>query len=139
MWQRFNLKTMGQYHDLYLKSDILLLADAFENFRTTCLRYYYIDPFHYFTSPGLSWDAMLKMTDIKLELMTDIDMFQFIEKGMPGGISYIFWQIWKANYKYMKNFDERAPSMYVMYLEANNLFGWAVSQYLPTVGFKRWN
>ena len=84
---------------------------------------------------------MLKMTDIKLELMTDIDMFQFIEKGMPRGISYIFWQIWKANYKYMKNFDERAPSMgmYVMYLEANNLYGWAVSQYFPTVGFKRWN
>ena len=72
---------MGEYHDLYLKSDILLLADVFENFRKTCLQYYKLDPCHYFTSPGLSWDAMLKMTDIKLELMVDIDMFQFIKKA----------------------------------------------------------
>ena len=80
VWGTFNLQTMGDYHDLYLKSDILLLADVFENFRSTCLQYYKLDPCHYYTSPGLSWDAVLKMTDIKLELMTDIDMFQFIEK-----------------------------------------------------------
>ena len=80
---------MGDYHDLYLKFDILLLADVFENFRSTCLQYYKLDPCHYVTSPGLSWDAMLKMTDIKLELMSDIDMFQFVEKGTRGGISYI--------------------------------------------------
>lgn len=72
-----------------LKSDILLLAGVFENLRKTCLLYYKLDPFHYFTSPGLSWDAMSKMTDIKLELIIDIDMFQFIEKGMRGGIRYI--------------------------------------------------
>ena len=88
-WKIFNIYTMGEYHDLYLKSDVLLLADVFENFRNTCLQYYKLDPCHYFTSPGLSWDAMLKMTTIKLELMTDIDMFQFIEKGMCGGVSYI--------------------------------------------------
>jgi len=82
VWRGFQLKNMGEYHDLYLMSDILLLADAFENFRKTCLEYYKLDPAHYFTSPGLSWDTMLKMTDIKLELMSDIDMFQFIEKGM---------------------------------------------------------
>ena len=80
---------MGQYHDLYLKSDILSLADVFENFRKTCLEYYKLDPAHYYTSPGLSWDSMLKMTDIKLELMHDIDMYQFIVKGMRGGTSYI--------------------------------------------------
>ena len=74
------MKTMGEYHDLYLVSDVLLLTDVFENFRKTCMQYYKLDPCHYFTSPGLSWDAMLKMTNIKLELMTDIDMFQFIEK-----------------------------------------------------------
>ena len=137
VWNTFCLKTMGEYHDLYLKSDILLLADVFENFRKTCMQYYKLDPCHYFTSPGLSWDAMLKMTDIKLELMTDIDMFQFIEKGMRGGISYIANRYGIANNKYMKKYDEKAPSKYIMYLDANNLYGWAMSQYLPTGGF-RW-
>ena len=136
VWNTFNLKNMGEYHDLYLKSDILLLADVFENFRKTCLQYYKLDPCHYFTSPGLSWDAMLKMTDIKLELMTDIDMFQFIEKGMRGGISYIANRYGKSNNKYMKTYDKKAPSKYIMYLDANNLYGWAMSQYLPTGGFK---
>ena len=137
VWNTFDLKNMGGYHDLYLKSDILLLADVFENFRKTCLEYYKLDPCHYFTSPGLSWDAMLKMTDIKLELMTDIDMFQFIEKGMRGGTSYIANRYGKANNEYMKTYDKKAPTKYIMYLDANNLYGWAMSQYLPTGGF-RW-
>ena len=128
---------MGEYHDLYLKTDVLLLVDVFENFRKTCIQYYKFDPCHYFTSPGLSWDAMLKMTDIRLELMVDIDMFQFIEKGMRGGVSYIANRYGKANNKYMKEYDEKAPSKYIMYLDANNLYGWAMSQYLPTGGF-RW-
>ena len=137
VWNTFNLKNMGEYHDLYLKSDILLLADVFENFRKTCLQYYKLDPCHYFTSPGLSWDAMLKMTDMKLELMTDVDMFQFIEKGLRGGTSYIANRYGKANNKYMKTYDDKEPSKYIMYLDANNLYGWAMSQYLPTGGF-RW-
>ena len=136
VWKTFNLENMGDYHDLYLKSDVLLLADVFENFRKTCIQYYKLDPCHYFTSPGLSWDSMLKMTDIKLELMTDVNMFQFIEKGMRGGISYIPNRHGKANNKYMKNYDENAPFKYIMYLDANNLYGWAMSQYLPTGGFK---
>ena len=137
VWNTFKLINMGEYHDLYLKSDILFFADVFENFRRTCLEYYKLDPCHYFTSPGLSWDAMLQMTDIKLELMTDIDMFQFIEKGLRGGISYIANRYGKANNKYMKEYDEKGPSKYIMYLDANNLYGWAMSQYLPTGGF-RW-
>ena len=101
---------MGEYHDLYLKSDVLLLADMFKNFRKTCLQYYKLDPCHCFTSPGLSWDSMLKMTNIKSELMTDVDMFQFIEKGgMLGGVSYIADRYGKANNKYMIKYDENAP------------------------------
>ena len=137
VWKTFNIKNMGEYHNLYLESDVLLLADVFENFRKTCLEYYKLDPCHYFTSPGLSWDAMLKMTDIKLELMIDIDMFQFIEKGMRGGISYIANRYGKGNNKYMISYDKTKPSKYIMYLDANNLYGWAMSQYLPTGGF-RW-
>ena len=137
VWKTFNLNNMGDYHNLYLSSDVLLLTDVFENFRKTCLEYYKLDPCHYFTSPGLSWDAMLKMTDIKLELMTYVDMFQFIEKGLRGGISYIANRYGKANNKYMKEYDEKAPSKYIMYLDANNLYGWAMSQNLPTGGF-RW-
>ena len=93
VWNTFKIRTMGEYHDLYLKSDKLLLAGTFEKFRKTCIQYYKLDPYHYFTSPGLSWDAMLKMTNVQLELMTDIDMFQFIEKGMRGSISYNYWLV----------------------------------------------
>ena len=132
VWNTFNLKNVGEYHDLYLRSDILLLSDVFENFRKTCLQYYKLDPCHYFSLPGLSFDAMLKMTDIKLDLITDIDMFQFIEKGLKGGISYIANRYGKENNKYMKKYDEKLPSKYIMYLDANNLYGWAMSQYLPT-------
>ena len=137
VWVTFNIKTMGEFHDLYLKSDVLLLADVFKSFRKTCLQYHKLDPCHYFTSPGLSWDAILKMTNIELELMTNVDMFQFIKKGMRGGVSYIANRYGKANNKYMEEFDENAPSKYIMYLDANNLYGWAMSQYLPTGNF-RW-
>ena len=97
------------------------------------MQYYELDPCHYFTytSPGLSWDAMLKVIDIKLELIIDIDMFQFIKKGMRGGVSYIANRYGKANNKYMKEYDKNAPSKYIMYLDANNLYVWAMSQYLP--------
>ena len=128
---------MGEYHDLYLRSDVLLLTDIFESFRKTCLQYYSLDPCRYFTSLGFSWDAMLKMTNIKLELMIDVDMYQFIEKGMSGGVSYIANRYGKANNKYTKEYNEKAPSKYIMYLDANNLYGWAMSQSLPTGGF-RW-
>ena len=87
MWNTFNLENIGQYHDLYSKSDILLLADVFENCRKTSVQSYKLDPFHYFASLSLSWDAMLKMTKIKPELTTDIKTFQFVEKEMKGGIS----------------------------------------------------
>ena len=109
VWKTFKIENMGRYDDLYLNRDVLLVTDVFENFRKTCLQYYKLDPRNYFTIPGLSWDSMLKMTDIKLELMTDIDMFQFIEKGLRGGTSYIANRYGKANNKYMEEYDEKRP------------------------------
>ena len=131
----FSIENMGQYHDLYLKSDVLLLADVFQNFRETCLAYYALDPCHYVSSPGLAWDAMLKMTKINLDLISDIEMQFFIEKGMRGGISYIAHRHAQANNKYMKNYNEAEESSYIMYLDANNLYGWAMSQKLPSGNF----
>ena len=89
IWNVFQIKTLGEYHDLYLKADVLLLAAVFEKFIKTCLEYHKLDPSHYFSSPGLSWDAMLKMTEVKLELISDMDMHLVIEKEIRGGISYI--------------------------------------------------
>ena len=136
VWKKFKCKTMGEYHDLYLKTDVLLLADVFENFRKICLEYYKLDPCHYFSSPGLAWDAMLKMTGIKLDLISDIDMHLFIEKGLRGGISYIANRYSKANNKYMKDYDKHSDPKYIMYLDANNLYGWAMSRPLPSGNFK---
>ena len=136
VWNTFNLQNMGEYHDLYLKTDILLLTDVFENFRKTCLTYYKLDPLHYITSPGLAWDAMLKMTGINLELITDIDMQLFIEKGLRGGISYIAHRHAEANNKYTRNYYLDILISYIMYLDANNLYGWAMSQPLPYGNFK---
>ena len=90
---------MGDYHEHYLKKDVLLLADVFEKFIGTCLKYYKLDPCHYFSAPGLSWDAMLKMTDVKLEKISDIHQYLFIEKGTREGISYIAKRYAKANNK----------------------------------------
>ena len=89
IWDKFNLKNMGDYHDHYLKKDVLLLADVFEKFIDMCLKFYGLDPCHYFSSAGLIWDAMLKMTGIELEKISDIDKYLFIENGLRGGISYI--------------------------------------------------
>ena len=107
---KFGMKNMHDYHNHYLKKDVLLLADVFERFIGTCLKYYGLDPCHYFSSPGLSWDAMLKMTGIKLEKISDIDMYLFIEKGTRGGISYIAKRCAKANNKYMNDYHPEKPS-----------------------------
>ena len=123
-------------HDLYLKTDVLLLRDVFEKFINTCLNYYGLDPCHYFSSPGLSWDAISKMTKIELELINDIDIYLFIEKGMRGGISYIAKSHSKANNKYAKNYDSTKKDIFIMYFDVNNLYGWAMTQYLLCGNFK---
>ena len=127
---------MGVYHDHYLKKDVLLLADVFEKFIDTCLKCYELDPCHYFSAPGLSWDAMLKMTGAKLEKISDIDQHLFIEKGSRGGISYIAKRYVKANNKYMSDYDSNKQSTFITYLDKNNLYGWAMSEYLPYSEFK---
>ena len=107
------MNKMGDYHDFYLKTNVLLLADVFEKFINTCLEYYGLDPCHCLSSPGLSWDAMLKMTYIELELISDFNMNLFTEKGMRGGISDIAKRFSKANNKYMKCYDSSKPSIYI--------------------------
>ena len=125
-WNKFNLNIMGDYHDHYLKKDVLLSADVFEKFIATCLKFYGLDPCHYFSSPGLSWDAMLKMTGVKLEKISDIDKYLFIEKGLRGGISYIAKRYAKANNKYTNDYDPKKPSTFITYLDMNNLYDWAM-------------
>ena len=108
----------------------------FEKFIKTCLDYYGIDPCHYFSSPGLSWDAMLKTTGIKLDLISDIDMHLYIEKRMRGGISYISKRYRKANNKFMWSYDSNEENKFIIYLDVNNLYGWVMSHYLPHSEFK---
>ena len=136
VWREFELKNMGEYHDLYLKTDVLLLADVMENFRKLCEENYELDPAHFFTVPGMAWDAMLKITGIKLELLEDVDMLLMIEKGIRGGISNSFKRYAKANNRFMKNFDPAEKSSFIVYLDANNLYGWAMSKPLPVGEFE---
>ena len=127
---------MGDYYDHYLKKDVLLLVYVFEKSIDTCLKFCKLDPYHYFSSPGLNWDAMLKMTGVKLEKISNIDKYLFIEKGLRGGISYIAKRYAKANNKYMNDYDPKKQSTFISYLDMNNLYGWAMSEYLPCGRFK---
>ena len=137
VWNSFKMKTFKEYHELYNITDVLLLADVFENFRDICLKIYGLDPVYYFTAPGLAWDACLKITDIDLELLSDPNMLLMFEKGIRGGISIISNRYGEANNKYMgQGFNKNKPSKYLMYLDANNLYGCAMSEKLPTHGFK---
>ena len=112
-WDKFEMKNMGDYHDHYLKKDVLLLADVFEKFIDTCMKFYGLDPCHYFSSPELSWDEMLKVTEIELEKISDIEKCLFIEKGLRARISYIAKRYDKANNKYMNVYDPKEPSQFI--------------------------
>jgi len=128
VWDYFKIKTFFEYHDLYMKVDVLLLTDVFENFRSVCLKNYELDPCWYFTTQGLAWDACLKKTDAKLELLNDVDMLLMFEKGIRGGVSMIAKRYAKANNKYMKDFNLEEESKFIQHLDANNLYGWAMSR-----------
>ena len=132
----FKLENLGNYHDLYVQSDTLLLADAFNNFRNMCIKEYELDPAHFLSLPGLAWKACLKKTNIELELLTDYDMLLMVEEGIRGGICYSIHRYAKANNKYMKNYNNNEESSYIQYLDSNNLYGWAMSKKLPVNEFK---
>ena len=135
VFNTFECKNLADYTELYCKSDVLLLADVWETFVDVCFEKYKLNPSHYITAPSLAMDAMLKMTSVELELLTDINMYLFFEDGIRGGISTIMGRYAKANNKYMDDYNSDAPSSYIQYLDANNLYGWAMSQHLPVGKF----
>ena len=136
VFNNFKLNNLGDYHDLYVQSDTLLLADVFENFRDMCLKEYELDPAHFLSLPGLAWQACLKKTNIELELLTDYDMLLMVEEGTRGGICHSIQRYAKANNKYMKSYNNNEESSYIQYLDVNNFYGWAMSKKLPANGFK---
>ena len=132
----YEILCLGDYHGLYDESGTLLLADAFENFRSKCIEIYKLDPAHFLSALGLAWQTCLKSTRVKLELLTDIDMLLIVEKGIRDGICHSVHKYAKANNKYMKNYDKNKESSYLEYLDANNLYACAMSKKLPVNGFE---
>ena len=138
VWNKFKINNLGEYHDLYLRTDVILLANVFEAFRNTCLEHYKLNPAHFYACPGLAWKACLKKTGVQLELLTDPDMLLMSEHGIRGRITQVVHRYAKANNEYMgEKFNSSEKSSYLQYLDTNNLYGWAMSQLLPTSGF-RW-
>ena len=131
--KKLKLKNLGDYQDVYVQCDTLLLADVFENFRNKCIEIYQLDPAHVLSPPRLSWQACLKKTGVKLELLTDIDMLLIIEKGIGGGMCHATHRYAKANNKYMKSYDKNIQSSYLIYLDANNLYGGEMKNFLQMV------
>lgn len=137
MWKHFEIKNLGEYSDMYLMIDVLLLTDIFEKFRNICFNTYKLDCCWYYTAPSLTFDACKKLTKVKLGLLTDIKMIHFIKKGIRGGLSQCSNRFAEANNKYLKEYDPKRETNYLMYYDANNLYGWAMSQPLPYGDF-RW-
>ena len=136
MFKVSKLEILGDYHDLYVQSDTLLLADVFNNFRDMCLKEYELDPAHFLSLPGLAWQTCLKKINIELELLTDCDMLLMVKEGIRGGICQSIHRYAKANNKSMNNYNNNEDSSYIQYLDANNLYGSAMSKKLPVNGFK---
>ena len=136
VWKTFKCKTMKDYHNLYLKTDVMLLTDVMENYRNVCIDNYELDPLWYYTAPGLAWDAALKISNVKLELITDPNMYLMVENGIRGGVSTITKRYAKANNPYMQEYNPKEENVYIPYLDANNLYGWAMSKPLPTDSFE---
>ena len=137
VFKKFNINNLGEYHDLYVRSDTLLLADIFENFRQSCLKSFELDPAHFVSLPGLVWQACFKKTNVELELLMDYDMLLMVEEGIRGGICHAIQRYAKVNDKYMNDYDKKKKPSYIQYLDANNLNGKAMTEKLPVRGF-RW-
>ena len=135
VWDVFEIKNLGEYHDLYVQSDAILLAEVYENFRDKCIEIYQLDPAHFLSAPGLAWQACLKKTGVELGLLTDNDMLMVYENGIKGGMCNAIRRNDKANNKYIKNFNENIRSTYLEYLDANNLYGWSMCKRLPVSNF----
>ena len=130
-------KIFKDYHEIYLQCDVLLLADIFENFRETCHKNHGLDPANYISAPGLAWDAMLLNTKVELDLITDFEIMDMIERQTRGGLCFVGSKRYvEANSKYLENYDPSTPSIYIMYWDANNLYGWAMVQYLTYKGLR---
>jgi hypothetical protein len=136
VWREFDIINFGEYTDLYVMSDTLLLTDIFENFRKVVQQNYGLDPCHYFSTPGLSWDAMLKYTEVELASLSDPTMYAFFESGIRGGVASVMTRFARANRPDMTSFDSTAPTSYISYLDKNNLYGDSMSQPLPINGFQ---
>ena len=138
VWKRFGMSNMGEFHDLYLKTDVLLLADVIENFRKVLLENYLLDPAWFLTAPSFFWTAMLKMTGVELELICEgnMEMFRFFERQIRDGVSTVFHRFSQANNKFMKDFDPTKPAKFIVYLDANSLYRTAMMQPLPVAGFE---
>jgi hypothetical protein len=140
VWDAFECETMGDYHDLYCESDVLQLADVFENFREICLNAHGLDPVHYYTLPGYSWDAMLKKTGVELELLTDYNQHLFVESGIRGGVSMISHRHAVADNKYLRGEgrtgNAKKGDSFIQYWDANNLYGGSMVSSLPFERFK---
>jgi hypothetical protein len=136
IWNHFNCRNLGDFHDIYLKVDVLLLTAIFQNFRATSIEKFGLDPCHYFSTPGLTWDAALKLTKTKLDLLTDIDMVLMIEKGIRGGISCAMSRHAIANNQQAENYDPTKPTSYITYLDVNNLYGYALNDVMPMKHFQ---
>ena len=124
------------YHDLYVQSDTLFLADVFENFRHNCINIYELDPPYFVSAPGLAQQACLKKTEVELGLLRDIDMLLMVEEGIRGGICQAIYRYAKGNNKYMKNYNKSIKSSYLKYLDKHNLYSQAMSQKPPLNNFK---
>ena len=132
----FKIKDLGEYHDLYAQADTAQLTDVFENFRSLCLKEYQLNPAYFVSTPSLSFEAMSKITEVKIELFTDINMKLMTEKGIRGGLTPVVKKHAIANNKYLPNYDKSKKNVVLQYLDANNLYGYCMKKTLPLNGYK---